>query len=260
MMSQETIAQVMTQETTLLVHAMTLPAERLPLLLAAHACVPALRVVLLIYRRQEQRCLAATRGATAHGWCASGCSCIVARAEPSHMHVNIAAAADGKHDLLYSHADMLVNVSALLSSTAGSPMTASPSGGLMMRGVGRVRSRCIPITQMASCSGSGDNNYTCGGYRWWWWVRSDKACRMAGALLGLDECCYGWSDLLFLPARAQATFRRLAAGGRSHAIRGVDEGLDADFKRDDLKGVMHEVAIPTILRHMSLPRWGGVPW
>ena len=246
-------------DTTLLVHAMTLP-ERIPLLLAAHACVPRLRVELLVRRRHEHHCSTAVQNAKARGWCGAGCSCVAAHAEPSHMHLNIAAAATGERDMLYAHADMLVNISALLSSLTGRASTASPLDGLMMRGVGRIPSKCIPIAQMTSCRGSGDYNYTCDGHRWWWWSRSDKACRMAGALLGLDACCYGWSDFVFLPARSQATFRRLATGGRSHAIHGVDEGLDADFKRDDLRAVMHEVAIPTILHHMRLQRWGGVPW
>ena len=51
---------------------MTLP-ERVPLLLATHACVPRLRLAIIIRQRHEHHCSSAVRDAEARGWCGSGC-------------------------------------------------------------------------------------------------------------------------------------------------------------------------------------------
>jgi hypothetical protein len=103
----------------------------------------------------------------------------------------------------------------------------SALNGLRMRGE-PVQDSCIPIGEMGTCYGS-NGNITCAGRTWHWWSDSSARCARAASLVGIEACCYGWSDLLFLPSHAHAEFRALA---------------------EPFRDVFHEVAIPTILHHM----------
>ena len=267
----------------LLLHAMKRP-ERVPLMLQAYGCTPHLSIALLVYPAALARCRQHVRQARSrHRACWDGCACVAALAEPSHMHVNIAHVADGTTDLLYAHADMYLNISALSRELRGgnatTATTATPAGGLMLSGRA-VEPGCVPVAQMPYCHGQDNGNRTCGGRTWAWWSHSDASCRMAAVALGLEACCYGWSDLVYLPRAAQHAFRSLATGTAATAAdggpswrRNLDDGgspAAASGRRwppvrdsgslPSLRRVFHEVAIPTALHHMRQRRWGGVGW
>ena len=256
----------------LLVHAMK-RTERIPLVLRAYGCAPDIfAVVVLVYRSGLKPCreaVAASRSSP--GRACRRCSCFVARSEPEYMHLNIAALADGTADLLFTHMDGFVNAS-MLPLLRRHNETATPAGGLSLHGQ-PVEPACISLDSLAHCSGDAKSaNVTCGGRTWAWWSHSHIHCLAASSALGIKECCYGWSDLVYLPAHTQAAFRRLAAGAsglvatariaRTPAVTLEQAGSLAALQpaSTDMRAVFHEVAIPTILNAMRLPRWGGMPW
>ena len=171
------------------------------------------------------------------------CRCAVA-VRPETQHVGIAQLLDGTSDVIFAHADMWLNISAIVGlltrENAHSSKTAMPFSGLMMRGM-PVESACVPLTTMSKCHGR-SGNVTCGDRTWHWWMGSQTSCPEAAQRSGLSACCYGWADLLYLPWRAHAAFRALS---------------------DVFREVFHEVAIPTMLHGMqqATTRWGPpVPW
>lgn len=252
--------------TVLILNAMQ-RAQRISLLLAAYGCTSSLKLTLIVYKRDHEKCVTAVAAATAEGACGSGCACAVSVTEPTHMHQNIAQYATGERDLLYTHMDMFVNVS-MINFMRRQNATISPAHGLQM-GSERVESWCMPRQHLQNCTGAQQpgSPRTCNGRTWWWWSQADVTCRVAARALNLDVCCYGWADFVWLPAHAHRTFRRLATGGSSLEPLATNARLGhrllrgaARYNRDDFREVMHEVAIPTILHHMQAEPWGRVRW
>ena len=116
-----------------------------------------------------------------------------------------------------------------------------------------IEPACVSAAALPNCTGTPnmDHTRTCEGRTWWWWARSDLACHLTAKALNLESCCYGWSDLVWLPAHSQPAFRRLASGGRDllnlrqwdRRGRLIDLGLVGKYSRDDFREVMHEVAM-----------------
>jgi len=67
---------------------------------------------------------------------------------------------------------------------------------------------------------------------WFWWDNSQAACASAIRTSGVafNQCCFGWSDLVYLPASTHKRFRSMAWA---------------------FQGVFHEVALPTILHALA---------
>lgn len=198
--------------------------------------------------------------------------CVAAAASITVNQKNVARHATGEHHLLFAHADMWFNLRAVLRASwfQAGHAALTPHAGLADRlrpadrraAFGPV---CVSQAQLRRCNTSTGHfkgavkAYTCSGHRpgepgdgrdelhrWYWWDRDGESesvhCNRLARQLGLRECCYGWVDLLFLPARAHAPFRRLAR---------------------QMSAIFHEVAIPTILnqlRHEDGPAPSKVWW
>ena len=74
---------------------------------------------------------------------------------------------------------------------------------------------------------------------WGWYADSRQRCLNAAAQHDAPDCCYGWSDFVYVPARALPEFARLL---RAPAFRGL----------------FHEVAVPTVVN--TLVRRGLAKW
>lgn len=157
------------------------------------------------------------------------CQCVSRTHPPEFQHRNLAALADGRRHVLFSHADMWVNLSLLVRSlrTSSLPETMTPGDGLRKIGFGGgvLRDRCLTPAALNTSD------------EWYWWWGAKEKCRRALARTGITECCYAWADLVYLPRQVHRTFR---------------EAVDA------FADVFHEVAIPTILR--ALDRSGQARW
>ena len=79
---------------------------------------------------------------------------------------------------------------------------------------------------------------------WGWYADARQRCLAAAATLGAADCCYGWSDFLYVPARALPALAALLGG-------------------TELRGVFHEVAVPTavnlLVRRGGHGRWRLLP-
>lgn len=204
---------------TFLVH---LPhVERLPTILSAYRCHhDRVALVLLTSPSELMECERA---------CSStlSCACITRRHPVTLQHRNIIPFLKGKTDLLYFHADMWIDGGRMLREISANRHAAfMPAAGLQNPASGGaiLKNGCVPLEQL------GDHS------AWVWPNRSKLTCRAAVASAGLmgrrlpAQCCYGFSDLLFLPARLQHPFAQVAS---------------------DFEDVVHEVAIPTVIHALS---------
>ena len=207
-------------------------------------CTGQQRLVILMPRPMLASCKAHCQHAS------DGCECVGLRWVPELAHRSIASFTDGSSDLLYMHSDFWVNVRGLLrggwlgansvlpdASTSDWPRTRA-------RGLPPMAPQdCLPLEAMAQCTGR-NGNITCGGNRTWaWWSGSHHLCHQAALSVGASHCCYGWSDMLYLPAAAHTAYKAMAEGAFAN--------------------VFHEVAIPTIMRrlHQGASEWGPrVTW
>jgi hypothetical protein len=185
--------------------------ERIPLLLRQYARLP-WTILMAVPAAALDEC-----GAT----CGAACVCVElslhhhldARGAPgctARMHdLLIAPHADGSSDLLFAHADMWLSP-AVYARTRG---TAQETVLLPARRT---------FTHW-SCATPGSERFVEQADAWPFWANFSASCDAAirrdresgasdGALTQLNKCCYGWSDLLYLPRRAQSTFATLARG------------------------------------------------
>ena len=205
---------------------------------------------------EMKNCSIACRNSTIH------CRCVKAQVWPQLQHFNLAQHATGNRDLLFAHGDMWLNWPWLRASRwlSDGSMSITPRRGLDVikvapnaqtvnvetapRHTGAV---CLPITMASQCErinatrcGFARRNCSlirCGDTVWGYDFGSFHSFPIAVHKENLTEWCIGWSDLIFLPRRAQARFRDLARGA--------------------FREVFHEVAIPTILNALSTTgcRW-----
>ena len=219
-------------------------AHRLPILLRAYSCVPRLQLVALVLTRELSGCWQVIATARMYGACpgSNACTCAELKHTQASRHLEISRWADGSGDLIFTHADLWIHMPRLLARlTLMKPGGAlgTPGGGMEVGGR-HVESQCVPMDEMKSCTAGvegtpprSDAVLTCRGHRWFWWDNSSLECRAAASELGgglVTSCCYGWADLVILPARAHESFARLARA----------------FAR-----TFHEVAIPTIVHAIS---------
>ena len=262
-------------------------AERMPLVMRSFQCGIGQRKALLHFQVKPVEmplclslCANASAGLLDPAFRGLSCGCVSERAWPQLQHVNLLPFADGKHDLLFAHADLWVNALAIAAmpwfrrgDTAVTPASGMHSGGQLPAIAGSGR-RCVPAATMDACvkeeidlgavwtrnagtapvAGASPGSFywrnrTRTTYRcpdatgkldspWDWWMDAHLRCRTAALSRGVAECCYGWSDFVYLPRRAHAAFTELAAAFRA---------------------VFHEVALPTILNELR-NRSGGVKW
>jgi hypothetical protein len=212
-------------------------ANRLPVILRAYGCSPGLQLIILVGSDEQIGCLSLLRAARPHGACVrpQACQCQVAKWSAQQQLANVAPFADGLSDMVFTHADLWFNLSLLNSWRRLRNHSASPRGGL-----GMVEPYCHPLRDMMTCQTVGDGNTTCAGRQWHWWSNSAPQCLQLASLANLTSCCYAWSDWFFVPKTAHAALRSLANS----------------FK---FRFLFHEVAVPTVLHALNLPRWGGTP-
>jgi len=294
----------------LLVQASSL-VERIPTLLELYRCAGhGVNITFIVLRAEQARCCelcaadASYANATSRQRLQRPCGCHPTKrlAKLTSHNDMVHPYATGQYDLLFMHADMWVNVAALMQTTeyqsgrvmmspiaAGTqleqanarrsseqPMAiastsrpvitssrpSSSSTGASTSGTitadpdddGRTESvaqafsarpTCVPLAAMRNCTRvrHGANAWwqRCGNSTWSWWKTSHTTCLRAAEAwpsaspLKPRACCYGWSDLLFLPAKVHEAYRGLA-----HAFRRT----------------FHEVAIPTILNALASPSTG----
>ena len=249
-------------------------SERIPIVLRAFSCAPAsVDVIFQVKKTEMERC----RQLTIKGGSPIR-RCVAEQSWPQMQHANLVQHLSGRHDLVFAHADMWVQLSALskrvglgrgsqgMLRTAFTPKQGISTGQPKM-GVGhgpRLEAGpvCLQTPALLNCSvlnvtcGQAFRNQTCmlhscHGYDpgdrssarqhlWPWWMNSLATSYAAARKLGVREVCYGWVDLLFLPAAAHAAFRRLAR---------------------EFGDTFHEVAIPTILNQLQHePDGNAVHW
>ena len=158
------------------------------------------------------------------------------------QHVSLcaaAAAADADTDWLFLHSDLWVHsfdrlplhTHAFLLPLGGlegwfPPAYEHPPGCAVPRTANRVRtySNDAPRRQVHSRCVSLDHVATECTWHWMWGART--TCPAAAAASQIPECCFGWADLVYVPARLRPRFCALATG--------------------PFAAVPHEAAIPTI--------------
>ena len=237
--------------------------ERIPLLLQKYACGRSRQLDFLLpwatSSSELSRCVAT---------CAARCSCYqdlpfpvasvghafpplpagprfpstVGRSIARHMREHVPRGVD----LLYAHADMWLNVSAIVKAAAGgvalSPVYAFADPGPQASDLGR-RSVCFADDAALDADVS-----------WTWWAQSKALCKAASTIMRAHgramPCCRGWADLLFVPHSLHTAFIELF---ERNASRGFAEG-----RRGVLWDVHSEVALHTAMNvlNTSGPRRG----
>ena len=168
------------------------------------------------------------------------CRCYQTPHDRAYNQRNVAEFALGREHILYAHSDVFLNLpmwSRLILAKANDTML--PNAGLHGTTYTPIPSACVPATEAAL------NRST----RWFWHLDARPKCRLAAngmkpaELGGADGharwmrapvCCYGWSDVAFVPMRAQAAFRRAV--------------------RNSFWDVQCEVAFPTVFRALQVAR------
>lgn len=144
----------------------------------------------------------------------------------------------------------LQRFSRLPQFTSPFPVAITPSTGveILPGGGSGGKPRCYEVSTLESACVR--VNLTCGfvkhpcpvhrcnGGLFDWRYNSLALCARAARRYKLSHCCHSWSDIVFLPVGAHEPFRRLAL-------------------ERDMRGVFHEVAVPTILKSLSEQRLAG---
>ena len=194
--------------------------------------------------------------------CRSVCECALARHERAYHHRNVIEHASGDESILFAHADVWLNLPALVRHIDRHPFASlSPHAGLQGTSFKPTRSKCVPREHLDEEAD------------WFWHDGSKQGCVAANLELNhrvremrlrageLDgvwgggapadarslggfaawnaswQCCYGWVDVFFLPRDVHALFR--------HAARAFWD-------------VQLEVAVPTIFKSFEVA--GLAPW
>ena len=185
---------------------------------------------------------------------ASKCTCVANLAAHDRQHTTLYKLATGEADLLFVHMDMYVNMRLLESLPwfANGTASATPASGIpwdMNRDVNFTSHKtvcidaamvphCVPVN--VTCGyGAGHSccMMDCGGVIWQWWSNSLHYCHVGAKEGGFRQCCFGWSDFVFVPRQKHTLLRRILT---------------------HLWGAMHDVSIPTALN--ALKQVHGLPW
>ena len=184
--------------------------------------------------------------------CAAPCSCAVQHHSRWYAQRNIAAHADGAEDLLFAHADMWLNLAswARIIAALRGESSLTPLDGLIGSNYRPVKSKCFKPEVLDDADD------------WFWWLGSRHKCRAAIDQLRLSACCYGWSDVVFLPKHAQRAFRFLVDAGFQQvqvevAVPSILTAIDQDQGR---RGGSHSTdrdAPPTLSSYRDDPVWAS---
>jgi hypothetical protein len=187
--------------------------------------------------------------------CGTYCKCEEAQHHRSMAHNTIAKYATGDHNLLYFHADMWINVKKWFLASKKHAMMSPKMGlqGSNYRNLMSYHPRCIDHRDLDSSK------------EWNWWMDSKNLCRNASKTLSNvlryhsdHKCCYGWVDVVFVPARVHSEFREaanilhniqveVAIGTIFHAI---EQSTNTPWKHVQCKGgSLIKVSWNTINRH-----------
>ena len=133
---------------------------------------------------------------------------------------------DGRRSrgVLVTHADMFLNVRRFHGAMFDAPWMAR--GGLPLLSGADTLPRNLPVPR---CYAVTSRTYQ-RDRSWFWFDHAKPRCRQAIEPLGGTECCFGWSDLLYVPRAMLGPFGR-ALGS--------------------FAGVHHEVAVATVLRLLA---------
>lgn len=185
-----------------------------------YACVldgKHIKMIVLVQQNESEKC---------QMWCSHHCKCEDAEFDRAMAHNSIAKYATGERNILYTHADMWINLNKWKRL-----MHTNTSYHMMTPKMGLLGSNYYPLTQYhPRCYTS---NVIQASREWFWHLNSKQICvdlshslqQRLFAKVALD-CCYGWADLVYIPRRAHSAFKIGA-----HVFRNLQI----------------EVAIPTIL-------------